>query len=259
MSLSKAILALDCSTEFVDCSLLTPSLSVSTIREYGPASSGLAQAVERLLSEAQISFEQLDQILVGVGPGSFTGLRVALAYGQGLVAACQSELCGFSSYLAAAASDLCDNHSSTVGTSPRILVVLGRARREHLYIAGYLVEEVNSGPEISRLFVEEVIHIEQVAERLDSLLEQYGAKVSCEERRLIPISGEVFSECEHSGRGPLLSQDLLSEWTVTAPKSISRGLVYLTQIGSQDAVSPKNGAMEPLYVSEVLAKQRSWQ
>src|SRR5919112_2382302 len=46
-----------------------------------------------------------DRILVGVGPGSFTGIRVAIAASHGLAIGWDAELCGMSSLalLAAAA------------------------------------------------------------------------------------------------------------------------------------------------------------
>lgn len=44
----------------------------------------LLATVERLLSEAGWHREQLDRIGVGVGPGSFTGIRVGVALAQGI-------------------------------------------------------------------------------------------------------------------------------------------------------------------------------
>ena len=43
----------------------------------------LAPMVEELLKEQNISPEQIDRIAVCTGPGSFTGLRVALAFARG--------------------------------------------------------------------------------------------------------------------------------------------------------------------------------
>jgi tRNA threonylcarbamoyl adenosine modification protein YeaZ len=45
-----------------------------------------------------------DQIIVGVGPGSFTGIRVALAAAHGLAIGWDAELCGMSSLALLAAS-----------------------------------------------------------------------------------------------------------------------------------------------------------
>lgn len=47
----------------------------------------LAPLVAELMSEAGVAFDQVDRIGVTVGPGSFTGLRVGLAFAKGLSAA----------------------------------------------------------------------------------------------------------------------------------------------------------------------------
>ena len=48
------------------------------------ASATLLPAILRLLAEAQVDLGQLDAIVFGRGPGSFTGLRTACAVAQGL-------------------------------------------------------------------------------------------------------------------------------------------------------------------------------
>lgn len=54
-------------------------------------------AVEEVLEEAGWSLNQIKRIGVGAGPGSYTGIRVAMAYAQGVALATKARLTSFSS------------------------------------------------------------------------------------------------------------------------------------------------------------------
>jgi tRNA threonylcarbamoyladenosine biosynthesis protein TsaB len=85
--------------------------------------------IEQALAEAGWSARQLDRIAVGVGPGSFTGLRVGIALAQGISEGLEIPLVGVSSLeaMARAAFD------STCATSVPVL----DARRGELFFAAY--------------------------------------------------------------------------------------------------------------------------
>jgi len=89
----------------------------------------LALAV-RLLEAAGLGFGDLDRIAVGVGPGTYTGLRVGVASARGIAQALGLELVGVSS-LAALAYSLEPAQGQAVLT-------LTDARRGELFAALYL-------------------------------------------------------------------------------------------------------------------------
>lgn len=57
----------------------------------------LAPMAERVMAAAGLPFASLQRIGVTVGPGSFTGLRVGLAFAKGLAAALDAKLVGIGS------------------------------------------------------------------------------------------------------------------------------------------------------------------
>ncbi|MGS2717071.1 tRNA (adenosine(37)-N6)-threonylcarbamoyltransferase complex dimerization subunit type 1 TsaB [Eionea flava] len=79
------LLAIDTSTDACSAALLTPQGIVQSQaiapREH---TQRLLPSIKRLLQEQGVSLGQLEAIAFGVGPGSFTGLRIALSTAQGL-------------------------------------------------------------------------------------------------------------------------------------------------------------------------------
>lgn len=63
----------------------------------------LAPMVAALMSEAGVGFERLQRVAATVGPGSFTGLRVGLAFAKGISQALSIPLIGLGSLPALAA------------------------------------------------------------------------------------------------------------------------------------------------------------
>lgn len=86
----------------------------------------LALAAE-LLDRAGLGWGEIDRIAVGVGPGTFTGLRVGLANAHGLALSSGAELVGVSSLRALALN---------AREQPRVLAAID-ARRGELFVAGY--------------------------------------------------------------------------------------------------------------------------
>jgi tRNA threonylcarbamoyladenosine biosynthesis protein TsaB len=80
----------------------------------------------RLLEDAGLTFEDLDRIAVGVGPGTFTGLRIGVATARALAQGTGAELVGISTLRALAAN----------AEGRPVLAVLD-ARRGEAFVAEY--------------------------------------------------------------------------------------------------------------------------
>jgi tRNA threonylcarbamoyladenosine biosynthesis protein TsaB len=79
------LLAFDTSTETLRIAVQSPS-GVRARESAGgaQASTTLIPAIRELLSEAGLELKQLDAVVFGRGPGSFTGVRTACSVAQGL-------------------------------------------------------------------------------------------------------------------------------------------------------------------------------
>lgn len=92
------ILALETSTEFGSCALWRDGVVTERICPPGRShSETLLPLVRELLAESALSVAALDAIAFGVGPGAFTGLRVACGAAQGLAVAANLPLVPVSS------------------------------------------------------------------------------------------------------------------------------------------------------------------
>ncbi|MBI1397400.1 MAG: tRNA (adenosine(37)-N6)-threonylcarbamoyltransferase complex dimerization subunit type 1 TsaB [Betaproteobacteria bacterium] len=79
------ILALDTSSEFCSAAVLVGAESHQLLERAGQRHSQLLiPMVERVLADAGLALSALDGIAVSVGPGTFTGLRIAASVAQGL-------------------------------------------------------------------------------------------------------------------------------------------------------------------------------
>jgi tRNA threonylcarbamoyladenosine biosynthesis protein TsaB len=85
--------------------------------------------IEELLASAGWTRGSLDRIAVGVGPGSFTGLRVGIALAQGIALGLDRPLIGVGSLRAMA--------SALPADDARVRVAVLDARRNELFVAAY--------------------------------------------------------------------------------------------------------------------------
>lgn len=88
--------------------------------------------VERALAESKVEREQIECVAVGIGPGSYTGIRGAISLAQGWQLARQVKLLGISSVECIAAQA---RREKVFGT----IAVVVDAQREEFYLAEYAV------------------------------------------------------------------------------------------------------------------------
>lgn len=85
----------------------------------------LSTIAERAVAAAEISYGDVTKVVVGTGPGSFTGLRIAMSFAKGLAWSLKVPLLGVSSFEAAArATSKPDRHW---------VCVVSDARREEVF------------------------------------------------------------------------------------------------------------------------------
>jgi tRNA threonylcarbamoyladenosine biosynthesis protein TsaB len=125
------ILAIETSSRRGSVALLDGEQLIGSLEHEQPNSHAerLLPLVERLLSEVGWPKSSLDRLGVGVGPGSFTGLRVGIALAEGLSVGLDRPLIGVGSLWAMAFGAL----TESAGPCCALL----DARREELFAAVY--------------------------------------------------------------------------------------------------------------------------
>lgn len=92
------LLALDTATEACSVALWQDGATLERWECVGQAHSArLPSMVAELLGEAGIKLRQLDGLVCGIGPGSFSGVRVGVGYVKGLALGLQCPVAGVSS------------------------------------------------------------------------------------------------------------------------------------------------------------------
>jgi tRNA threonylcarbamoyladenosine biosynthesis protein TsaB len=102
-------------------------------------SAKLIPTLQRLMAQAGLSFGQLDAIVFGRGPGSFTGLRTACSVAQGLAFGAKVPVLPIDTLLAVA-EEARFGHA-TDGEHYQVMALLD-ARMDEMYFASYVF---NSG------------------------------------------------------------------------------------------------------------------
>lgn len=105
------------------------AISESQSKSRDSHNEGLGSLVSSVLADAGLVLSDLELLVVGAGPGSFTGLRIGYGYVKGLAYALKLPVQQISSLAGMAKPNI------TEGT---LIVACSDARREQLFTEGYL-------------------------------------------------------------------------------------------------------------------------
>jgi tRNA threonylcarbamoyladenosine biosynthesis protein TsaB len=139
----KSILAIDTSSAWCSVALSLDSSTEGAVQRHellGPeASQHLLPWITDLLKQEGIAFRDLDAIAVGIGPGAFTGVRLAVAVVQGLALASHLPVAPVASLDAIAATAVDHPLIQAMGAGKHQFTVAIDARMGEVYWANYSV------------------------------------------------------------------------------------------------------------------------
>jgi len=131
------LIAFDTSTDLLSIAVQAAGRGAVPLEYAGPggarASSALIPAIQDLLAQAGLCLSDLDAIVFGRGPGSFTGLRTACSVAQGLAFGAGVPVLAVDTLLAVA------EEAREKAGAHQVLAILD-ARMDEVYCAGYLYQ-----------------------------------------------------------------------------------------------------------------------
>jgi tRNA threonylcarbamoyl adenosine modification protein YeaZ len=133
--------------------------------------------IEKVLGDAKIEREEVDAIVVGLGPGSYTGIRSAIAISQGWQLVCELKLIGCSSMEAIAAQAQAEKIFGRVN-------IAIDAQRNEFYLATYEISAAD-WKELEPLRIVPLTEIQSLVDGKQILI---GPEVS----GLFPLTKTIF-------------------------------------------------------------------
>ncbi|HSM08037.1 MAG TPA: tRNA (adenosine(37)-N6)-threonylcarbamoyltransferase complex dimerization subunit type 1 TsaB [Gemmatimonadota bacterium] len=142
-------------------------------------------AIDRLVRSAGCSPVDLEAVVVGAGPGSFTGVRIGAALARGICFPARATLFAYSSLASIAA---------VAGPGGPVCALLD-ARRDQVYAAGYVV----GPPGFEERFAPRAGALGDLLDELDPAAWRFAGVLSAEQRAAIERAGGTL-DAEEVGR-----------------------------------------------------------
>ncbi len=195
-----AVLAVDTSSPIASLSIGKSDGTIVSIEAKNPNShiETLSLLLDQLLLKSQIKIKDLESIILGAGPGSFTGLRIGYSFVAGLAVALKIPVAQISSLQAATNLDL----------SEGLQVVLVDARRGE-YFAG-IYQFV--GNRLLSVWPEQIIELQYLADILSQKLVDLS---------LLPSDLKIYAS---------ESITLLNQISSQIPFSLSANLIKINKL-----------------------------
>jgi tRNA threonylcarbamoyladenosine biosynthesis protein TsaB len=167
------ILALDTATRATAVALATDGKVLEARDDPAPGqrphhAAALLTLAAAVLDHARIAYAELDRIAVGVGPGTFTGLRIGVASARALAHASAVPLIGVSTLQSLALNALAAPDPASFGSVAAVL----DARRGEVFAAAWSRHDLETdlaGLDASVLIAPAAFAPETLAERLRAL------------------------------------------------------------------------------------------
>lgn len=192
----------------------------------------LTPDIDAVLADAEVKLEELDGIAVGVGPGSFTGIRVGLTTAKMLADTCGLPICGVPTQDALAAE-----HVRPAG---KLVAALIRARPGTVYAALYRWTNL----EPVRFADPTLLPISEVAQ----LLAQHAAGTDC------LLCGDALTRYREALSKAITSVPLIWGRSV-APSAGTIAEIGRRRIAASQVDDPVN--LLPLYVAPPAVDRRA--
>lgn len=211
-------LALDTSTKYLSLALYEDDKCMIEYHEEAGIkhSEVLAPEVQNILDSVGWTIRDIDLIAAGIGPGSFTGLRIGIATVKGFAAVCKSKVVGVPT-MDAIVRNVQKEHGS-------LIAVMLDARKDKIYLCLYDL----SREEPARISDYELITVSEFVDRTDY-------KCFC-------IGDAVEKYKEQLDVNPLIEYDAKYDWY---PHAENIGIIGIRS-SSKSTDTPDE--LEPMYL-----------
>jgi tRNA threonylcarbamoyladenosine biosynthesis protein TsaB len=241
------LLALDTSTRYSSIALCSESELYGEYTWYSENNHSveLFEYTQRLCTQAQMSLQQVELIAVAIGPGSFTGVRVALATAKALAFALKKPLIGVGTL------DIIAFQQRIYGVRQPICAIL-EAGRSEVYAASYLFDELRSSQgELSYRMKKLGDYLLVTPGQLVAYLQEHKAGwcSQIDEEQPLPtmlFCGEISTNSQQALHAFLPQQSLFVQDIHASRSAVSLAAIALQRMSEGHIDDPL--LLEPLYL-----------